>query len=62
MANRVSGDKDVVKTIYGKHSDYEIVRSKILLKTDYHIYKNCNYYRGSFSGISQVVEAANKES
>jgi len=61
MVGRVGLDKDVVETIYGKHSIYEIVKSKIpMLSPTYHIYKNGKHHRGSFSSISSAVLAAEK--
>lgn len=61
MGNRVSSNKDVVETVYGKHSIYEIFRSNGILKTDYHIYKNGKYHRGAFDSVSRAVEVARGE-
>lgn len=62
VANRVSSDKDVVETIYGKHSIYEVVKSTSLLSSPkYHIYKNGKHHRGAFSSISAAVQAAEKD-
>ncbi|SDJ54100.1 hypothetical protein [Salipiger marinus] len=61
MGNKVSSDKDVVETFHGKHSIYEIVRSKGILKTDYHIYKNDSYHRGAFDSLARAIEIARNE-
>ena len=62
MANKVGSDKDVVETVYGKHSVYEIIRSSRLLGSpSYHIYKNGKYHRGAFSSLSAAVEKARQE-
>lgn len=56
-------DKDVVEVIYGKHSKYEIVRSKgnLISSTTYSIHKNGEYHRGSFDSLAKAVEAAKEE-
>ncbi len=62
MAGRVDSNKDVVETIYGKHSIYEIIKSTSPLSSPtYHIYKNGKYHRGSFSSIVSAVQTAEKE-
>ena len=54
-------NKEVVETIYGKHSKYEIVKKSTMLSTEYYIYKNGKYHRGSFSTLKTAVEAAQTE-
>jgi hypothetical protein len=54
-------DKEVVETIYGKHSKYEIIKKSNVLGSEYYIYKNSKYHRGSFSTLRAAVEAAQAE-
>ena len=56
----------VVETIYGKYSKYEIVKSEgaamgLLGNATFHIYRDGEYHRGSFSSLSAAVQAARRE-
>jgi hypothetical protein len=55
--------KDVVEVIYGKHAKYEVVRipGGFLTSTEYVIYKNGEYHRGTFKSLAEAVSAARKE-
>ena len=54
-------DQEVIETIYGKHSKYEIVRESGIFSTKFYIYRNGKYYRGSFDSLATAVEAARRE-
>jgi hypothetical protein len=54
--------KEVVETIYGKYSKYEIIKETSLFGSPkFYIYKDGKYHRGSFSSLRGAVEAAKKE-
>jgi hypothetical protein len=57
------GDKTVIETIYGKYNKFEIVKdsSGSWSGPKFYIYKDGEYYRGSFSSLKDAVEAAKKE-
>lgn len=56
------GTKEVVETIYGKYSKFEIVKeSSTFGSPRFYIRKNGKPYRGSFSSLSAAVEAARRE-
>lgn len=58
----MSTDKDVVETVYGKYSKYEIVKKTSLLgNPKFYIYKNGKIHRGSFSSLKDAVKAAEEE-
>jgi hypothetical protein len=54
--------RQVMETIYGKLHKYEIVKSPggLLTSTTFSIYRDGQYYRGSYSSLSAAVEAAKK--
>lgn len=55
--------RNVVETIYGRYSKFEVVKSAggLFKSTDFHLYKDGSYHRGSFSSLVAAVEAARKE-
>jgi hypothetical protein len=53
--------KEVVETVYGKYSKYEVVKSSGMLSTTFSVYKNGAYHRGSFSSLAAAVKAAKEE-
>lgn len=61
MANKYSGDGEVVETIYGKSSVYEIIKKGGMFSTDFYIYKNGKYHKGSYKDLSRAVEVAKNE-
>lgn len=55
-------EKQVVETVYGKYSKFEIVKqSSFLGSPKFYIYKDGKYHRGSFSSLRDAVEAAKNE-
>lgn len=55
--------KNVVETIYGKYSKYEIVKDPggLLSNPSFYIYGDGSYHRGSFSSLAAAVDAARRE-
>jgi len=55
--------RDVVDTIHGRHSKYEIVRSPAILfgNPTYAIYKDGKYWKGSYDSRARAVEVARAE-
>lgn len=53
-------EKQVVETIYGRHSKYEIVKSPggLLSSTSYSIYRDGQYWKGSYDSLARAVEVA----
>lgn len=55
-------NKKVVETIYGKHHKFEVFQeSSIIGSTKYYVYRDGKYHRGSFSSLSDAVDAAKRE-
>lgn len=54
--------KNVVETIYGKLHKYEVVKSPggLLTSTTFSIYRDGQYFKGSYSSLSGAVAAAKK--
>jgi hypothetical protein len=50
---------EVVKTLYGKNSTYEVIKSG---ESKYYIYKDGKLHRGYFPSLRVAVEEAEKES
>jgi hypothetical protein len=52
--------RNVVETVYGKLSKYEIVKSEggLISSTSFSIYKNGSYFKGSYDSLAKAVEAA----
>lgn len=62
MGKKVDRQKDVVETVYGKHSIFEIVKTKTIFSTpEYMLYKNGKFHRGAFSSLRRAVEIAHEE-
>lgn len=53
----------VIETLYGKQHKYEIVMSLggIFSSTTYSIYRDGQYFRGSFNSLIQAIEEVKKE-
>ena len=55
-------DNEVVETLYGEYSKYEIIKDESLFGSPkFYLHKNGSPYRGSFSSLSSAVEAAREE-
>lgn len=54
--------RNVVETIYGKHSKYEIIKSDggLLGSTSFAIYRDGSHFKGSYKSLEDAVEAAKK--
>jgi len=54
------GNGKVIETIYGKSSKYEIVKSPggIISNTSFSIYKDGQYWKGSYDSLARAVEVA----
>ena len=50
----------VVETIYGKVSKYEIVRKSIFGGFEFYIYKDGQYWAGTFPTLSAAVDYVKK--
>lgn len=55
---------EVVETLYGKHSKFEVVKvpGGILTDAKYYIRKDGKPYRGPYGSLRDAVETAEKES
>ncbi|WP_209428294.1 hypothetical protein [Pararhodobacter sp. SW119] len=53
-------DKQVVETIYGKYSKFEIMKSPggLISNTSFSIYKDGQYWKGSYDSFARAVEVA----
>ena len=56
-------DKVVVETIYGKRHKYEITKdtSNLFGSAKFNIYRDGEYYKGSYSSLSAAVDKAKSE-
>lgn len=61
MASRYSGDGEVMETIYGKRSVFEVIKKSGLIKTEFYIYKDGSYHRGSYNDLGKAVQVAKDE-
>ena len=52
---------EVIETVYGKYSKYEIIKEAGVWSTKFYLYKDGKYHRGSYSSLRDAVEAAQKE-
>lgn len=54
---------EVVETIYGKYSKFEVVKEPggVFSNPKFRIYKDGKYHRGSFSSLHEAVEAAKQD-
>ena len=52
--------KEVVETIYGKRSKYEIIKTQggLLSSTSFSIYKDGSYWKGTYDSLARAVEVA----
>ena len=54
--------EELVETIYGKYSKFEIIKKTSLLSgIEFFIRKNGKPYKGGYSSLSSAVNAAKKE-
>lgn len=54
--------KELVETIYGKRSKFEVYRiKKVLGGYEFVIHKDGQYWKGTFSSLSAAVGRANQE-
>lgn len=55
--------REVIETVYGKYSKFEVVREPggVFSSPKFYIYKDGDYHRGSYSSLRDAVEAANKD-
>ena len=53
-------DSTVVETVYGKHSKYEVIMEGggLFGSPKYYVYKDGKPFKGSYSSLSDAVEAA----
>lgn len=53
-------DKQVVETIHGKYSKFEIMKSPggLISNTSFSIYKDGQYWKGSYDSLARAVEVA----
>ena len=54
-------DDEVIETIYGKYSKFEVIKKTTLSGVKFYIDKDGKYHRGSFSSLKDAVAAAKKE-
>jgi len=56
-------NEEVVETVHGKHSKYEVIRESggVFGSAKFWIYKDGRYHRGPFSSLRDAVEAAKEE-
>lgn len=56
-------NQEVVETVYGKYSKYEIIKESggVFGSPKFYVYKDGKYHRGSFSSLRDAVEAAKEE-
>jgi hypothetical protein len=57
------GGGEVIETVYGKYSKYEVVKQPggVFSSPKFYIYRDGEYHRGSFSSLRDAVEACKKE-
>jgi hypothetical protein len=55
------GEKDIVHTIFGKYSKYEIVKVSGWLGPKFYIRKSGKPHREAFSTLKAAVDVAEKE-
>lgn len=61
MASRYSGDGDVIETVFGKRSVFEVVKKTGMFSTEFYIYKDGKYHKGKYNDLSRAVEVAKSE-
>jgi hypothetical protein len=50
-------DRNVIHTVVGKRHKYEVVKSSV----GFRIYRDGEYYKGSYSDLRDAVAAAERE-
>jgi hypothetical protein len=57
-------DDEIVETLYGKYSKYEIVKQSggVFTSTKFYIRRDGKPHRGPYSSLRAAVEVAEKES
>ena len=55
--------QEVVETVYGKYSKYEVIRESggVFGSAKFWIYRDGKYHRGPFSSLLDAVETAKEE-
>lgn len=53
-------DRKVIETVYGKHHKYEVVRVDRTFSTDIVLYRDGEYWKGTYSTVAAAIEAAKK--
>ena len=61
MGNKYSGDGEVVETIYGRRSVFEVVKNKGFISTDFTVFKDGKRWKGAYKDLSKAVEVAKNE-
>jgi len=54
-------EQDIVETIYGKYSKFEVVKDSAVFSTKFYVRKDGKAHRGSFSSLSAAIEAARED-
>lgn len=56
-------EKNVVETIHGKRHKYQVVKSPggLFSSTQFNIYRDGSYYKGSYASLADAVARARKE-
>lgn len=52
--------KKVIETIYGKFHKYEVVRTDRTFSSEISLYRDGEYWKGTYSSVEDAVEAARK--
>lgn len=52
--------RKLIETLYGKRSKYEIYRSETLLSHEFVIYRDGDYWKGTYDSLAKAVDAAKK--
>jgi hypothetical protein len=56
------GSVEVIETIHGKYSKFEVVKkSSVLGSSKFYLHRDGTPFRGPFSSLRDAVEAANHE-
>ena len=54
--------KEVMETVFGKYSKFEIVKkSGIIGSTKFYVHKDGSPFKGPYSSLADAVEAAKKQ-
>ncbi len=49
---------EVVETIYGKHHKYEVTKDTSGFMGGYNIYRDDQYFKGTYDSLAKAVEVA----